>query len=188
MTTNVIKLESFTSPPPEPEIPIGTFFQEDIDHARAEGIAEGLAQYEDKSAASLCEALESLGKVLEISEDQREMIYKEAVSGLIPVLSEIVDALAPASISKRLERSLTDELTRIANLAEPVRVRLTCTDTLREMVEASVAQSGISEIELDTSTGDGISLSHTGGNIKFSQDKITTEIRRLIDEIKEEEA
>lgn len=188
MIANVIKLESFTTPVPESETPVGTFFQKDIDQARAEGIAEGLLQSEDKSAATLCEALESLGKVLEISEEQRSVIHKEAVSALIPVLSEIVDALAPALVSQRLERILKAELTRIAHLAEPMRVRLSCSKSLHEIVKIWIAETGISEIELDTNPTEGITLSHTGGNINFSQDKITTEIRRLIDEIKEEPA
>lgn len=186
MTANVIKLESFTALPDEPEIVVGRYFQEDLEQARAEGFAEGFAQQKDETAVTLCEALGSLGKALEINEEQREMLYKEAVSSMTPIVSEIVDALSPASTSLRLERSLTEELTRLANLAEPVCVRISCDEQLRETVEDCVAKSGISEIELEAASADGITLSHTGGNIKFSQEKITQEIRKLIDEIKEE--
>lgn len=186
MANAAIKLESFT---PARQCPAAvTYSQDELDRAWADGLAEGRAQRESEESGQLMAALELLSQSLSDDEERRDKLRKEAVAALFPLIPEIVDALAPSVASQRLERALTGELERLARAASPVRVHISCSEKLREMVETCIRQGGMTGIGVEVADCDRISLSLSGGSIEFSQEKIARQVRELIDEIKEDMA
>lgn len=185
MTSAVIKLESFNAPRSGSIAPV--FSRAELDQAKSDGIAEGISRSENAQIESLRAGLDRLAASLDDEETRRSELRAEAVAALAPVLSEMLDALTPAAMSQRLERDLSRELQALAAQATPVKARISCNDTLRGMVQNCIEESGISGIELTHSTSERISLSLQGGHIEFSQEKISRQIRALVDEIKQDD-
>lgn len=184
MANAAIKLESFA--PARQSQPVATFSREELDRAYADGLAEGCAQRDSEESGRLMAALELLSQALSDDEARRDNLRKAAVAALFPLVSEIVDAFAPATASERLERALSDELERLAQTAPPVRARIACSEKLRGLVESCISKSGMDQIEVELVESDRVSVSLTGGSIEFSQEKIARQVRELIDEIKED--
>lgn len=184
MRSAVIKLESFTRTGPYPD---AAFDQQALDKAYADGLSEGLSRHEDEQMRNLGAGIARLTTALAEDGARRASLRSEAVTALLPLLGELLDALTPAPVSQRLERSLTEELTRLSRCSQPLRARIICNERLRAIVERSLAESGASGIEIDTAETDHISLSLQGGRIEFSQDDMARQIRALIAEIREDE-
>lgn len=184
MASAAFKLESFV--PATQRQPVATFSREELDRSYADGLAEGRAQRESEESGRLMAALEHLSQALSDDEERRDKLRKEALSALFPLVAEIVDAVAPSIASERLERALADELERLAQTAPPVRARISCSEKLRELVETCISQSGMDQIEVELVESDRVSVALAGGSIEFSQEKITRQVRELIDEVKED--
>lgn len=183
MASAAIELESFT--PDRRRETVQMFSQEELDNARAEGFSEGRTERENEETEQLRAGLEKLAGALSENDEQATRIRAEAVAVFIPLLSGIVDALAPSAASQRLEQALTEELNRLAREVPPVRAHISCSETLREQVENCITKSGLKQIEVETTATDHVLLSLSGGSIEFSQEKLADQIRELIDEIKE---
>ena len=183
MTPAVIKLESFSAARRQPE---PSFDRADLEAARAEGLAQGLARRDSEQLQGLRAGLDRLAQAMVDDAARRHAIRSEAVAALAPVLSAILDALTPAAASQRLERSLLAELERLADQTPPLCADLICGPDLRPMVERCIQQSGLQNIRIEERSDATVSLNLQGGRIEFSQDSMTRQIRALIEEIKQD--
>ena len=111
----------------------------------------------------------------------------EAVEALAPILAQILDCLAPAGESRRLEAALTEELLRLSRSAPPLRASITCGPSLRAMVDRCLAECGLEGIEVTAGEAERISLSLQGGRIELDPAGVTQDIRRLVAEINGDE-
>ena len=185
MASTAIKLEAFIPAKPQsPPEPIFTL--DDLNRARAEGYTDGDEQARTGDIHQLCAGLERLSQSLADDQRLRHQIRTEMTSAFIPLMSGIIDALAPLHASQRIERALSAELNRLADNENPISARIACNDRLRGMVERCIADANIAEIALDDTVSDCISLSFTGGHIEFSNEKIISEIKNIINELSED--
>lgn len=190
MTLAVFKLESFSAAVAAQGAQ-PTFSREALDQAYADGLAEGIARQQDEQARTLSAGLERLGRALADDEARRAELRREAVDALTPILVQILDCLAPAAESRRLEEALTAELLRLSRMAPPLKARVTCGPSLRAMVDRCLTGCGLEGIEVSESDSDRIALSLAGGRIELEPARVADTIRTLIAEIsgpKQEEA
>ncbi|WP_235754959.1 hypothetical protein [Paracoccus salsus] len=182
----MFKLESFTSALARHGAQV-TYYEGDLQQAYADGVAEGQARSEDEQMRNLKAGLTRLASALSDDAQRRDALRQEAVAALSPIIDAIIEGLAPAAESQRLEEALRGELVRLAQMATPLRASIACSDRLQALVERCLAESGIKGIDLTISDSDKISLSLQGGRIEFAPDKTAQDIRALIAELKEED-
>lgn len=181
MTLAVFKLESFTAAAAQGAQQV--FAREALDQAFADGLAEGMARQQDEQARTLNAGLERLTRALADDEARRAELRREAVDALTPILAQILDCLAPAAESRRLESALTEELLRLSRTAPPLRASIACGPSLRAMVDRCLAERGLEGIEVRAADSDRISLSLQGGRIELDPACVLDDIRALIAEI-----
>lgn len=187
MSLAMFKLESFsTTLPGQATDPV--YDRSAIDQAFADGVADGMSRKEDEQLRHLGAGLSRLAQALGDDAARREELRAEAVASLAPILEAILDGLAPAAESPRLEKALCDELTRLAQSARPLTARIACNQRLRGLVDRCLAEAGIEGIEIADCTGDRISLSLQGGRIEFAPDRVTEDIRALISELRQDDS
>ncbi len=182
MSLAVFKLESFGAAVAAQGGSL-TFGREALDQAFADGLAEGMARQQDEQARTLTAGLERLSRALADDEARRAELRREAVAALAPILAQILDCLAPAAQSRRLEAALTEELLRLSRAAPPLRASIACGPSLRAMVERCLADCGLEGIEVTASDAERISLSLQGGRIELDPARVAQDIRALITEI-----
>lgn len=181
MTLAVFKLESFTAAAAQGAQQ--AFAREALDQAFADGLAEGMARQQDEQARTLNAGLERLSRALADDDARRAELRREAVAALAPILAQILDCLAPAAESHRLESALTEELLRLSRTAPPLRASIACGPSLRAMVDRCLAERGLEGIEVTAADSDRISLSLQGGRIELDPARVLDDIRALIAEI-----
>lgn len=185
MTRAVIRLESFFADR-QPD------YRAEAEAAAANrayqaGLAAGRAAQVSDDTASMIVAMRGLAAALADGEASRAALRRQAVQALAPVLTAILDALAPAAASARLERSLLAELERLAQAAPPLSCHITCAPEMRPLIEDCAATAGLTAITFDDAPADRpIHLSLQGGHIEFSQEAVAQSIRALIREIQED--
>ncbi|MDP5308575.1 hypothetical protein [Paracoccus spongiarum] len=184
MTLAHFKLESFSAASAGMAEMI--FGKAELDQAYADGLAEGLTRREDEQLRNLGAGLERLAQALADDEARRIALRDEAARALAPILDAILDSIAPAADSLRLQGALRDELTRLARLGTPLRARIACGPRLRGLVERCLEEAGLAGIELSEAEADKICLSLQGGRIEISPAQIAQDIRALISELKED--
>lgn len=178
----MFKLESFSAAlaaqGPQP-----TFTQDALDQAYADGLAHGIARQADEQARTLNAGLDHLARALADDETRRDALRHEAVGALVPILAQILDCLAPAAQSRRLEAALTQELLRLSRSAPPLRASIACGPSLRAMVDRCLADCGLDGIDVTETDAERISLSLGGGRIDLDPARVADDIRALIGEI-----
>lgn len=187
MTLAVFKLESFGAAVVAQGVAL-TFSREALDQAFADGLAEGMARQGDEQARTLNAGLDRLARALADDEARRAELRREAVEALTPILAQILDCLAPAAESRRLEAALAAELLRLSRTAPPLRASIACGPSLRAMVDRCLADCGLEGIEVTTAESDRISLSLQGGRIELDPARVAEDIRTLLTEINGNEA
>lgn len=182
MTLASFQLESFSAAKPgRQQVP--TFLQADLDQAFSDGLAEGVAKATDDQLRNLEAGLARLGKALTDDSLRRAEMRKEAVSALAPILDAIIDNLAPAAESRRLEEALLGELVRLSETAQPLRARISCGARQTAMVRKCLGQLEIENIEVTETEDNRINLTLQGGRIEISAEQIAQEIRAIIHEL-----
>lgn len=185
MSLTAIKLETFRpaklQPAPEP-----TFTFDDLNRARAEGFNDAQEQIRTDDIHRLCTELKRLSQSLADEQNLHHQIRTEMTSAFIPLMSEIVDALAPLHASQRIGRALADELARLTDDGNPIAARISCNGRLRGLVEECIAEADVTGIAVDDTASDCISLHFALGHIEFSNEKIVREIKEIIDELSED--
>lgn len=186
MALALLKLESFVSPDIAAEAR-ETAKQDAIARAFAQGLAEGAMRTDDEQVRNLTAGLDRLAQALADDAARRALLRQEVVEALALVLFQIVDCLAPAQASARLESALVKELRGLAQQSAPVTAQITCGHGLRVMVDRCVALSGIAGIAVTDTNEARINLSLEGGRIELSPDVMAQDIRAIIDEIRKED-
>lgn len=186
MSLAMFKLESFSNALTDRGAVV-TFAQEDLDQAYADGRADGRAQAEDADLRTLGAGLERLAASLAADESRRQQLRQEAVDALYPLLTQIVDLLAPPSSSRRLEEALRAELTHLAQRSQPVTARIACSDRLRVLVDRCLSDAGLTGIEIEPAASDRIVVTLQGGRIEITPETIAQDIRALLEEINEDQ-
>lgn len=184
MTLAAFKLESFGAAVAAQGAAL-SFTREALDQAYADGVAEGRARQHDEQIRTLNAGLDRLAGALAEDEARRAHLRREAVEALAPVLAQILDCLAPAAESRRLEAALTEELVRLSRQSRPLRASIACGPSLRAMVDRCLAQTGLEGIEVTESESERISLSLQGGHIELDPARVADDIRALVTEITE---
>ncbi|WP_295044315.1 hypothetical protein [uncultured Paracoccus sp.] len=182
MTLAAFKLESFGAAMAAQGAAL-SFTREAVDQAFADGMAEGMARQADEQVRTLNAGLDRLARALADDEARRADLRREAVAALAPILWQILDCLAPAAESRRLEAALTEELLRLSRTASPLRASVACGSSLRAMVDRCLADCGLEGIEVTTAETDRISLSLQGGRIDLDPGQVADDIRALLTEI-----
>lgn len=186
MTLAMFKLESFTNNMTGKGAVV-TYTQEAFDRAYLDGVEEGLARKEEEGIRNLTAGLASLQRSLTQDEALRSQLRQEVVGALVPLLDEILDRLTPATESLRLQQALTEELMRLSKASTPLRLTISCSPSLRNMVERCLDEADLRGIDLVETDSDRISLSLQGGRIELSPEQIANNIRQLISELKGED-
>ena len=186
MSLAMFKLESFSNALTDRGAVV-TFTQEDLDQAYADGRTDGRAQAEDADLRTLGAGLERLAESLAADESRRQQLRQEAVDALYPLLTQIVDLLAPPSSSRRLEEALRAELTHLAQRSQPVTARIACSDRLRALVDRCLGDAGLTGIEVEPAASDRIVVTLQGGRIEITPETIAQDIRALLEEINEDQ-
>ncbi|MBM3603957.1 MAG: hypothetical protein FJX25_04180 [Alphaproteobacteria bacterium] len=181
----MFKLESFSTAVAAREVE-ETFTRQDLDQAYADGFAQAQALAEDAALRSLIEGLEQLSRSLADDEDRRRSLRQEAVDALAPILTQIVDLMAPPLTSRRLEDALRDELARLAARGTALAAQITCSEPLRALVDRCLADTGLSGITINPSPADQITVSLQGGRIELTPDTIARDIRAVLEELSED--
>lgn len=184
MAATALKLESFLTAEAQttPEL---LYTREDLEQARSKAFEEGKHHAHQDEVSQLCAGLERLAQSLEDNLKLRNKIRGETVDAIRPLLSGIVETLAPLNASPHIAMALMAELTRLAKDAQPTGMRIACNARLGELVTQCMAKAGLSGIEMDNTEADHISLSFSGGEIEFSNEKIAQDIKEMIAEILE---
>lgn len=184
MTLAAFKLESFGAAVAAQGAAL-SFTREALDQAFADGVAEGRARQHEEQVRTLNAGLDRLAGALAEDEARRADLRREAVEALAPVLAQILDCLAPAAESRRLEAALTEELVRLSRQSRPLRASIACGPSLRAMVDRCLAETGLEGIEVTESEAERISLSLQGGRIELDPARVADDIRALVTEISE---
>lgn len=186
MTLAMFKLESFSNAAVEQAAPM-IFTQADLDRAFAEGAEEATLKAQDDQLRALDAALVQLARTMADDETRRAQIRSEAVQALAPILTQVLDLVAPSASAGRMEQALTRELARLAQEATPLVAQIACSDRMRAMVDRCLHQTGLQSIALGPAATDTITVTLQGGRITLDPDTITRDIRALISEITEDD-
>ncbi|MDN5569059.1 MAG: hypothetical protein L0G27_10025 [Paracoccus sp. (in: a-proteobacteria)] len=186
MSSAIFKLESFSEALPDQGPPM-IFTQHDLDRAYAQGAEDATAKAGDAQLRALDDALSGLARTMSDDETRRAHLRSDAVQALGPILSQIMDLMAPPLTSGRIEDALLGELTRLAQNSTPLVARIACSDRLRAMVERCLAQTGLQSITIAPAATDTITVTLQGGRITLDPDTITRDIHALISEITEDD-
>lgn len=186
MTLAMFKLESFSNAAVEQAPPM-IFTQADLDRAFAEGAEEATLKAQDDQLRALDAALVQLARTMADDETRRAQIRSEAVQALAPILTQVLDLVAPSASAGRMEQALTRELARLAQEATPLVAQIACSDRMRAMVDRCLHQTGLQSIAIGPATTDTITVTLQGGRITLDPDTITRDIRALISEITEDD-
>jgi hypothetical protein len=186
MSLAMFKLESFSTALADQAAPM-IFTPLDMDRAHAEGFEEATAQAVDAQLHALDDSLRQLARTMSDDETRRTHLRSQAVQALGPILSQILDLMAPSASSRRLEEALMGELTRLAQESTPLVAQISCSDRLRGLVERCLTQTGLQTVTIAPAPTDTVTVTLQGGRITLDPDTITGDIRALISEITEDD-
>ena len=184
----MFKLESFSRQPEQITPGEQVFSRDAVDQAYMDGYGAGQSDTREAQLAELSQAIATLAASLVDDEARRAGLRAEAVALLMPLLSQILDAMAPAGVSQRLEQALAAELARLADRAAPLRARISCGPGLTAMVRDLLDRHGLDAIEIDQSQSAQVIIALEGGRIELDPERTATEIAALIAEITQESA
>lgn len=186
MNQPVIKLESF-SPAANMARVAASAARAALDDAYARGLADGRADRQESETVALTAALRELSQQIADHDTQRAALRQEAVTALSPILTAMLDAVAPLGMAQRLEQDLITELSRLAQQTPPMICHITCAPALRTLVERCASEAGLTGIEItEQPLEQSVNVQIAGGHIEFSHDQIVQSVRRLIAEIQED--
>lgn len=183
----VLQLERFDRfEPPLPEI--RHFTQADIDVAREEGHAAGMAAAERGAAEELTAALTDLGARLDRAAQDAAEDSTRAVRALGPVLAALIDGIMPQLARARLESALLAELMQLSAAVTPLSAVIRCGADLGPFVAACAARAGIDAVEIDASAPEGtVEIELLGGSMAWDSAAIARQLGDLVREIMETE-
>lgn len=160
----------------------------EIEDAFQRGHEKGLHEGRERSLDDLTRQLGALREEIAGAAQRDHARRQEALASLAPVLSAIVDILAPRTAAGRLRDALAAELARLVEHPPAGRVLLRCPEDLRPDVEDCVAQSGLAAvIEPSLSGGCGVELVASRGTIVFDPMRVADELKSIVNDIMTED-
>ncbi len=185
MSEAVFRLESFTTD----STPTREMTRRDeLAIAYRDGLAEGRAMGFSDELRALTEAIGALGLVVTDAKALWAEAERETVAGLMPVLSEIVTALAAQADSAGIEAALRDELLWLAGQATPPGWHILCPPDMEAMIRRCAAAAGIGEADIRIGPeGEEASIIFDQGRSAFSKQQVAQHFRDLIAELQEDE-
>ncbi|TRW95516.1 hypothetical protein FNJ84_16180 [Paracoccus sp. M683] len=183
MNQAVFRLESFSAAAlPSPDL----LQQEMQDQAYHRGLADGQEMGFSAELRSLSGAIGSLQASLSALDAIRAETTRQAMSDVMPILSEIVSSLAGANATSGLEAALIQEFQRLATEIPPLRWHATCPANAEAMLRRCAQSAGIEEIDIRPGPDDGeISIVLDDGRSAFSNERVVRRFRDLISELQE---
>ena len=188
MSLAMFKLESFSRQPEQLAPGEQVFSRDAFDQAYMDGYGAGQAETREAQLAELSQAIAVLAASLADDEARRAVLRAEAVAALLPLLSQVLDVMAPAAVSQRLEQALAAELSRLSERAAPLRARISCGAGLMALVGELLDRHGLSGIEISQTACPQVVIALEGGRIELDPAQAATEIAALIAEITQESA
>lgn len=183
MNEAAFRLESFSADFPDP---LDLTRRGAVDSAYRDGLAEGRAMGFSPELRALTEAIRDLGARMAEAGAIRAEAERQALSGIMPVLDEIVTALASRSESAGLETALRDEMLRLATGVTPPGWHIVCPPGMEAMIRRCAGEAGIGgvDIRIDGAV-DEASVILDQGRSAFSNQQVAQHFRALISELQE---
>ncbi|SEH97276.1 hypothetical protein SAMN04488075_1995 [Paracoccus alkenifer] len=162
------------------------FRQAQLDAAFADGVAEGLRQAEAMRSDQLGAVLTELSANLESGRAMHAQSQVAQMLAMAPLLDAMLEQLTPVVARARLRDAVLAQMADIAGAVSPLGVKIRCDAGTGEFLSAHLARLGLSAVQIDASGPEGIvEAEMTGGEITWDEAAISTQLRRLIEEMME---
>ena len=177
------RLESFSAPVlPDP----GALRQDELDSAYRRGLAEGRAMGFSDELRSLTEAFRAHAAMMSDGEAIQLAAARHAVADILPILSQIVTALAGTSQAAGLEAAIAQEFRRLAAQPAPVTWHVLCPAGMEAMIRRCAQTAGIDQPDIRIGADcREASIVMNQGRSAFSDKKVAGHFRDLISELQE---
>lgn len=160
-----------------------------VDEAFHRGHEKGLNEGREASLDALTAALRELHQQNLATRDLMTDAQREMARTLAPVLSAIIDILAPHASGERLRDALMAELLRLGETTAPRRLRIRCTPDLRPDVELCLARLGGTDARIEETRREvpSVELVADQATISFEPQRVTAELQSIINDIMTED-
>lgn len=183
MNHAVFRLESFSS---SAAATAEVVRQEDLQDAYERGLADGQAAAASAELRSLAAAIGAVAAQFADMEQIRAEATRQTAADLLPILSEIVTALAREPESAGLERALRQEVQRLAASVPPRPWHILCPAAMEPMVRRCVEMAGLTDADIRTGPAvEAPSIILDEGRSAFSNHKVAERFRDQISELQE---
>lgn len=176
------RLESFSA---TPALPDETFSRETLDHARAEGVAQGRADQRAEDGDRIASALTALAAAIERSDAAARSACDTALHDLRPILTAALAQIAPFGHASVLERAIITEIHRLSEAAPDVICTISCDDTMAQRIKASLSTTSP---RIRTASGTNVEIALDGGRITFEPERMQSTLMSLINEFFQKDA
>lgn len=187
MRSAAIRLDSFSTQLAQTDK--GQSLDASMDQAFHRGYEQGLNDGRELSLDALTAALRELQQQSLASRHLTTDAQRQMAQTLAPVLSAIIDILAPRACAERLHSALMAELLQLAETALPRKLRIRCTPDLRPDVELCLArlENSAAQIEEITQEEPSVELIADKAAIRFDPQRMVSELQFIINDIMTED-
>lgn len=187
MKSAAIRLDSFSEQLTQPKGP--QTFDAAVEEAFHRGHEQGLNDGREVSLDALTAALRDLQQQSLATRHLTTDAQREMAKTLAPVLSAIIDILAPHASAERLQNALMAELLRIGDAAMPRKLRIRCTPDLRPDVELCLARLDSFDAQIEEISHDepSVELVADKATVRFEPQQAMTELQSIINDIMTED-
>lgn len=160
--------------------------RQEVDDSFRKGLAEGRTQGASEAMRDLTAAIRALDQSLSDIAAIRAEAMRQTALDLMPILSEIVAALARKGESAGLEAALRQELLHLAGQVPGADWHLRCPPDMEQMVRRCATEAGLKAPDIRVEPG----ASHAtiildDGRSAFSNERVAQHFQNLISELQE---
>lgn len=185
MTDMALMLESFGRPGIQPLPQQPCYSRDDLEAARAEGEAAGMAMAKSLGLAALMAAVSDLAAAVQDDEARYRAMIVDFEKALAELVSAVVAVLAPAYRAEVLAEATVALLARQLGEARRSPPILACEAESQPMLRAALDEAGLRNIEITTIDSDsGARLVAPGGLLSIDLDHLRSELDHIINEMK----
>lgn len=171
------RLESFS--PGEAPPPAERFTREEIEAARAEGMAAGRAAQQAEDRTEVEAALQALADMREIQRAALQTAREDALHDLAPVVSAALALLAPAGRDALIEHALMAEISRLTESSPDLCFTIRCDTGVAKRLNAAMPASGM--VIAPSPRGE-VEVIADGGRISIDPARLSEAVAGLIAE------
>lgn len=160
--------------------------RQDIDRAFDAGLAEGRALGFSAELRALTEALQAVEQAMSETAAIRAEAERQTLEAVLPLLQEIVTALAAGAEPAGVEAALRDEMLRLVGQAAPPGWHVLSPPAMEAMIRRCARSAGIDAVDLrvDAAITEAEIVLDQGRSV-FSQAQVADRFRDLIAELQE---